>query len=479
MIGDVLRGALGFVVPPLAGALIGYMTNWLAIRMLFRPLRAIYLFGVRLPFTPGIIPRRRAELAESIGRMVATDLLGPESIRAHISRPTFAASVRKFVGGIIGRVARMRLYNLIPISATLLGIERNEESLRRLLRRLLGAPRSTEIIARITGGMLRWVGSLSLRRLLPAGAAITIGDMLRKSLATRSRVKLGELLTPGGLHIARQLAERIYAPACRRLVTLLRRAEIRRQLERYGLETLDSAISRLTSLQRLFITVTNYHTQLEEQMPAIIDRMLLNLERRLATETTRASIIERCMEALPSLKLATLVGSSQQPAGIVELLVQLVLELFGGPSMERPLEEIVDVEALAVSIEARVGEWLRSPSIIDELCTKLGTLCLRLLRRHGRRRLVDILAVSTSGIRRLEQRSSAVALRLLMARAPEMIASLNIHDLVTQRINSLDVGDVETLILRVIARHLKWINLIGAVIGALIGGTQLLISRLV
>jgi len=50
---------LPYLIPPLLGALIGYVTNYIAIRMLFRPLKAWWFLGVRIPMTPGIIPGKR------------------------------------------------------------------------------------------------------------------------------------------------------------------------------------------------------------------------------------------------------------------------------------------------------------------------------------------------------------------------------------------------------------------------------------
>ncbi|MGA9231226.1 MAG: DUF445 family protein, partial [Exiguobacterium oxidotolerans] len=52
------------------GATIGAVTNHLAIRMLFRPLEAKYIGKYRIPFTPGLIPKRRDELAANLGRTV-------------------------------------------------------------------------------------------------------------------------------------------------------------------------------------------------------------------------------------------------------------------------------------------------------------------------------------------------------------------------------------------------------------------------
>jgi len=70
-----------FAVPPLAGAIIAYVTNVIAIRMLFRPLKEIRVLGIRVPFTPGILPRQREKLALSIGAMVERELITAEVLR--------------------------------------------------------------------------------------------------------------------------------------------------------------------------------------------------------------------------------------------------------------------------------------------------------------------------------------------------------------------------------------------------------------
>lgn len=64
-----------FILPPVIGAVIGLFTNYMAIRMLFRPYKAIKVFGFTLPFTPGVIPKQHLELAEKIGETVGKHLL--------------------------------------------------------------------------------------------------------------------------------------------------------------------------------------------------------------------------------------------------------------------------------------------------------------------------------------------------------------------------------------------------------------------
>ncbi|KGX92589.1 membrane protein [Pontibacillus halophilus JSM 076056 = DSM 19796] len=78
------------------GALIGGLTNSLAIKMLFRPYRPIYLFGKQLPFTPGLIPKRQEELARQLGKMVVEHLLTPDGIKKKFDDPQFQQKMTSY-----------------------------------------------------------------------------------------------------------------------------------------------------------------------------------------------------------------------------------------------------------------------------------------------------------------------------------------------------------------------------------------------
>ena len=67
---------------PLVGAFIGYVTNYIAVKMLFRPLNPVKIGKRTLPFTPGIIPRRKPALAKALGKAVGTTLLTKEDLKA-------------------------------------------------------------------------------------------------------------------------------------------------------------------------------------------------------------------------------------------------------------------------------------------------------------------------------------------------------------------------------------------------------------
>ena len=86
---------------PLIGAVIGYCTNYIAVKMLFYPKKEIKIWGHKLPFTPGAIPKGKPRLAKAIGNIVANTLLTEEDLKKKIlSDETENAVVEKIMDGL-------------------------------------------------------------------------------------------------------------------------------------------------------------------------------------------------------------------------------------------------------------------------------------------------------------------------------------------------------------------------------------------
>ena len=71
---------LKYIAAPLIGALIGYCTNYIAVKMLFRPRHEKYFFGHKVPLTPGAIPKGKIRLAKSVGDVISNHLVTSEDI---------------------------------------------------------------------------------------------------------------------------------------------------------------------------------------------------------------------------------------------------------------------------------------------------------------------------------------------------------------------------------------------------------------
>lgn len=107
---------------PLIGAAIGYCTNYIAVKMLFRPLKPMKIGSWTVPFTPGIIPRGKAQLAKAVGDAVGKNLLTEDSFAESLLSPAIEAHLKEKV--------RLFLYEN----------RKNEMTLRELLLEYIEEP---------------------------------------------------------------------------------------------------------------------------------------------------------------------------------------------------------------------------------------------------------------------------------------------------------------------------------------------------
>ena len=75
---------LSYLLGPAVGSLVGYVTNDVAIRLLFKPTRPKYIFGMKIPFTPGLIPKERGRIAEAVGTSISENLMNKEVLEKNL-----------------------------------------------------------------------------------------------------------------------------------------------------------------------------------------------------------------------------------------------------------------------------------------------------------------------------------------------------------------------------------------------------------
>jgi len=99
-----------FVLPPVLGAVIGLFTNYLAIKMLFRPFKPKYVFGIRIPFTPGVIPKEHQKLAEKIGATVGDHLLSNESLHELFKKEAVRKKISEALDNMYGQFGMLSAF---------------------------------------------------------------------------------------------------------------------------------------------------------------------------------------------------------------------------------------------------------------------------------------------------------------------------------------------------------------------------------
>lgn len=132
-----------YLVTPIVGGIIGYVTNDIAIKMLFRPHEAKYIMGHKVPFTPGIIPKEKSRIAKALGNAISENLMNrevlertllsdellekmthtidkfverqkdnPESLRSYLSRYLTEEEIQKIAGSVSSELEGMIVQKL-------------------------------------------------------------------------------------------------------------------------------------------------------------------------------------------------------------------------------------------------------------------------------------------------------------------------------------------------------------------------------
>lgn len=78
---ETFKMIMEYLSGPILGAVIGYFTNYIAVKMLFHPHKPWMIGKFRVPFTPGIVPRRQKALAKAIGDAVGNHLFTGDDLK--------------------------------------------------------------------------------------------------------------------------------------------------------------------------------------------------------------------------------------------------------------------------------------------------------------------------------------------------------------------------------------------------------------
>jgi len=89
---------LRLLLPPIIGCAIGWLTNYVAIKLLFRPHLPVEVLGYKIQ---GLIPKRRKEIAGSIARSIERELLSSEDIAAALGDIDWKQEIEKSVTEMI------------------------------------------------------------------------------------------------------------------------------------------------------------------------------------------------------------------------------------------------------------------------------------------------------------------------------------------------------------------------------------------
>lgn len=523
---------LPYLLPPLLGAVIGYVTNYVAIRMLFRPLRAWRLFGIRIPLTPGIIPAKRGELAAKMGEMVGEHLLTAGDVGNAFSRDSIQRELRLAVTDKLGHLLDRRLgplESLVPDrfrvrfrefvallqekTVRLIFDYLTSQSFEEKFRAYL-AQQGDQVLARDLASFLTPERYLAVQKHLDDRltgyiqsdkTATMVGDYVdRKTerLLTSDKT-LRELLPEDLVEIILSQMEKELPPLADKFGGLLYDPGFRKQLVSKGRKAIDSFLDSLGGLAGLlsgFIDLEKIYGKIPDFLDKAGDELAAWLKQESTQQQLAAMLRERAdhildrslasyIEKMPYEKIRgvrrfarTQVVSTLQSRRTVDtaiILAESAIDRVKDRSFENLLNTLLPEQGLQRGrdyLADKLLDVIRSP----KAQTALKAVLIEQSEDWIYRRPLGRLSARLPGDVRqeLEVGSCQLVEEMLRKEAPKLVDTLNVKKMVEDKVNSLDLLQVEGLLMGIMKEQFKYINLFGALLGLLIGLINLLVLQL-
>ncbi|MEI2756591.1 MAG: DUF445 family protein [Chitinophagaceae bacterium] len=106
------------ILVPAISAFIGWVTNWVAIKMLFHPREPKKILGITFH---GIFPKRQKQFAEKLGKLVSAEFLSFGDIEEKISNPENLKKIMPLIEEHIDEFLRTRLSDEMPVISMFIG----------------------------------------------------------------------------------------------------------------------------------------------------------------------------------------------------------------------------------------------------------------------------------------------------------------------------------------------------------------------
>ena len=518
-----------FLAPPLLGALIGYLTNYIAIRMLFRPLRPWSFLRIRLPLTPGIIPAKREELAKRMGQMVGSHLLTADDVGQVLRQSRFRLELQYAVNEKLSTFLDRELgsvQSLVPVNyrdrfRDLINILRwravglvmdyvaspeFERGFREYLRQTADNLLSRDLESFLTPERYAAMHGHLEDRFRAFLAAPETANMVARFIETQidnlfqSSRPIRDWLPEDLIDVLLLQIEKEMPQLLERFGGLLYDPEFRQRLVIKTQEAIEGFLDSLGGLAGLLSGFINME-QLYAKIPDFLDRTGEELARWLREERTQRqvaimvrerleTVIDRplgsYLEKLPYEKVTSIrrfirdrsisLVQSQRSADLLLTATEKTVQNLKDRSFQSLFDQILPEDGLG-QIKNVFEEYLltrlRSNEARDALDRVLKEhLDLWLLQRPVGRLASRLPADART---ELEEGLCHLVEELLQREVPPLIDTLDVASMVEAKVNQLDILQVEDLLMGIMKEQFKYINLFGALLGFLIGLVNLLI----
>lgn len=485
-----------FLAPIFVGAIIGYITNWLAIKMLFRPHKEVRILGRRLPFTPGLIPKEKDRIARSIGDAVGNYLLSPETFTQALLDERISQYIESWIKNILnmqhneGKSTKTILEEALGVNvdnlldeiehrlAVFLCIQLKDKKFKNTLLNFIEHKIYDQYGHYLYNGIKEKAEEL-LNIFLSSGAAEKeiaklldyLIDKLEKEERTLEEILPGSLINSARGFIYEHSGEiRIW------LKDLLDSPSTKRKL-RYSISEI--AAQNLNKLVTIFITPDS----IAEKVIGALVKYVDNPEN----EKNIATIVITLFNKFINSRIADILSavSEKRKKEMVSQVTGEIVKHVSDRENQQALFNLVEERLgylgpdIKKSILSFLDEEYESIVSLPDLCEKIQPVIRDIIREIINKPFSMIIgSVDEKAVKNISSFIEEVFRNFVKTKMTNIIRQLNLSEIVENQIKGFDAAYTEELILQIASRELKAITWLGALLGGIMGILTPLIGML-
>lgn len=494
-----------FVIASLVGAVIGYITNWLAIKMLFRPHEEKRFLGFKVPFTPGLIPKERYRMAKSVGETVGTHLLSREALVEALCSPKVKGQLDNWIETRVKEI-------------------KNSESTIEEKLKLIAGDKYQDV--------LKSVNSYISNKIVAGIREPETQDKFTELIVGAFRTQLE--VSPNTL-FQNQYFMNLKDNMAGKIEELIDSPFLKEKLEEYVKEKLETIKEENKTIEEVvpesvIASIKVYIYNSREEICDTIGEMLKQEDIQERIKSAISSMIGSNLNPLVAMFLnvdtiyGKLIGAFEQylkddenqrnTAMLINKGIDRIIKGSVNEALERIDEEDRDRNIKAISefilnnvlnrefinnALENAEEFIRKYSTVHEILVSFDEKYMDKLYNLIKSQLEKILTGSAvdESVNTMVEKGTGEVLRLSLSsiikndedkiidittklasnlyqrfidnEAADVVENLNISDIVEERINSFDVNFAEKIILDISSKELSAITWLGALLGGIIG----------
>lgn len=520
-----------YIAPPTVGAFIGYLTNKIAIKMLFRPLKPWYVLGMRVPMTPGVIPSKRHELADNMGKMVADHLLTSAEIEKALSQTQVRETLHQKIsekGEVLAAKELGTLESLLPQEFSIyygIGMFQLSSKITSSFGKYLASESFDTVFDHAFDNFIDGVlaGKISdyisdetrgdvlgkARELLEEKfGSFAESDASKEWIRQRVSAKIGhtlsqqktleDILPPSAVDGMKGLLNAQIPTFLEGLGSIVQQEDVREKIiigACGGIENFIASMGPMAAMVQGFVKMETVREKLEEYLVEkddVIQGWLQGEEMHAKV----ADILDKNISQLLTTPLVEFIDDVQNVDVFTTEITCAIHSALQDQALQQSLAGIV-VGELSVFCDGdkKIQDLISGVAgedALENLRTRLKTLTKKVIRSSQVRELYSaaienlIGQLKTMKIGKLNRfinpnMREDIYLRLqnsigsaLIKEVPSMVKAFSLKEIISEKINSLDLLKLEGLLLSIMEEQFKYINLFGALLGFILGCVNLI-----